>query len=326
MIALQTENLSVGYTGGRQQSTVLARDLNLKLRTGEMVCLIGPNGAGKSTLLRTLSRMQPPLTGNVCINDRPLAQYSEVELAQQLSIVLTERPDVGLLNGYGLVALGRYPYTNWTGRLSAHDEAVVLWAVRATGAELLAARPLTDLSDGQRQKLMIARALAQQPAVMLLDEPTAFLDLPRRVEIMQVLKQLAQREACAILLSTHDLDLALRTADRIWLLANDGQMMVGSPEDLVLNGSIERVFRSEGVTFDRATGTFQFQQSSLGTVTVDGHGVNRMWTARALERAGYAVVDDAPVTIVVNNEDPPTWRVHQHEYLKLEDVLAALKN
>jgi len=323
--ALETQNLSVGYTTGRKTVNSLAADLNLHLFSGELVCLLGPNGAGKSTLLRTLAGMQPPLNGTVLIDGRELHTLSALELARYLSIVLTERPDAGLLNGYGLVALGRYPYTNWTGHLTAHDEAVIHWAVRATGARDFAEHPLSELSDGQRQKLMIARALAQQPTVMLLDEPTAFLDLPRRVEVMQLLKQLSHNEACAILLSTHDLDLALRTADRIWLLANDGTMHIGTPEDLVLNGAIETAFRSEGITFDRTSGAFKFNQPTSGAVHLTGSGVNRLWTARALERAGFAIDDSAALQIHVSDEHPPAWHMNHQQYTRLEDLLQALK-
>ncbi|MEO0562833.1 MAG: ABC transporter ATP-binding protein, partial [Chloroflexota bacterium] len=230
MTVLETHNLSVGYP-----AHTVASELSLSLASGELVCLLGPNGAGKSTLMRTVAGMQPILAGRVTIGPDDLARLSPRERAARLSVVLTERPNLGLLNGYALVALGRHPYTDWTGRLSPHDEAVVRWAVEAVDATDLADRPMTKLSDGQRQKLMIARALAQESEVMLLDEPTAFLDLPRRAEVMGLLRNLAAQTGRAILLSTHDLDLALRTADKLWLMS-EGAVRVGTPEDLVLSG------------------------------------------------------------------------------------------
>jgi iron complex transport system ATP-binding protein len=158
------------------------------------------------------------------------------------------------------------------------------------------------LSDGERQKLLIARALAQEPAVMLLDEPTAYLDLPRRVEMMLLLRGLARKTGRAILLSTHDLDLALRNADRIWLMPKGSEMQIGAPEDLVLSGAFERAFASEGVLFDRQTGSFKPQVETTKTIAVQGDGVRLIWTVRALERAGYAIRDEASQRVIVGSE------------------------
>jgi iron complex transport system ATP-binding protein len=238
--------------------------------------------------MRTLAGLQPALAGSVMLAGREMASYSPNALARQLSIVLTERIDVGLLSAYALVALGRYPYTDWRGTLSAEDQTIIQHAFASVGAIPLAARPVNELSDGERQKVMIARALAQEPQLMLLDEPTAFLDLPRRVEIMQILRRLAHDSDRAILLSTHDLDLALRSADVLWLLSS-GELHVGAPEDLVLSGAFAAAFTSEGVTFDAETGSFRVQQEGRGKVSVVGDGLSATWAARALEREGYRV-------------------------------------
>ncbi|PMP84292.1 MAG: ABC transporter ATP-binding protein, partial [Roseiflexus castenholzii] len=248
---LATEDLSIGYAPRRAPWRVIADNLNLALHAGEVVCLLGPNGVGKSTLLRTLVGMQPPLSGRVLLDGADIAALSPREIARRLSIVLTERIEVGQLTAYALVALGRHPHTDWTGRLTPHDEDVVRRALEAVDAVNLAARLVHELSDGERQRVMVARALAQEPLVMALDEPTAFLDLPRRVEMMRLLRRLAHEMNRAILLSTHDLDLALRTADTLWLLAPGGVIHVGAPEDLVLNGAFEATFANEGMTFDR---------------------------------------------------------------------------
>jgi len=286
MAVLETHELTIGYVAPRQPKVVIARDINLRLSAGEMICLLGPNGAGKSTLMRTLAAMQAPLGGQIMLEGQNIARLNARQLARRLSVVLTDRPNLGLLNGYALVALGRHPYTDWTGRLSRYDEAVIRWAVEAVGATDLADKPVMELSDGQRQKLMIARALAQESAIILLDEPTAFLDLPRRVEMMQLLRHLAAETGRAILLSTHDLDLALRSADTLWLLAQ-GCIHVGAPEDLVISGAFEEAFRGEGVAFDRSSGAFSVEQASKQVIIVYGHGIPHTWTRRALERAGY---------------------------------------
>jgi iron complex transport system ATP-binding protein len=312
---LQTENLDIGYRRRRGPVFTVAAGINVSLEAGECVCLVGPNGAGKSTLLKTLSGMLRPLGGRVLAGGDPVHNLRPLELARRLSVVLTDRVQAGTLSAYGLVALGRYPYTGWTGRLSAHDEERVRTAMSAVGAAELAPRSVLELSDGERQKVMIARALAQDPEVMILDEPTAFLDLPRRVEVLRLLRDLAHRKSRAILLSTHDLDLALRTADHIWVLSRGGLLRCGVPEDLVLDGAFETAFQSEGVEFNRETGSFQVSGEAETTVAVCGEGAVRRWTVRGLERAGLrAVSGEEAATAVFRVEVTPAdnsvaWRL-----------------
>ncbi|NPV56082.1 MAG: ABC transporter ATP-binding protein [Anaerolineae bacterium] len=298
---LTAENLTIGY-----HRTPLAAGLDLKLRLGEMVCLVGPNGAGKSTLLRTLAGMQAPLAGTVRLGGNNMAHIPASELAKQLAVVLTGRVDAGNLSAYALVSLGRFPYTDWRGRLTARDEAAAQRAMHLTGCAALAARPIHELSDGERQRVMIARALAQEPKVLLLDEPTAFLDLPRRVELFQLLKRLARETGCAILLATHDLELALRTADQLWLISAWGVFEAGLPEELALNGALAHTFQDEGVMFDHATGTFTMHQPTNGSLCLVGEGLAAIWTRRALERIGYTVKDadaDLPLRVAVSETD-----------------------
>ncbi len=303
--ALQTLNLTIGYRNPRQSDVVIADDLNLTLQRGTLVGLLGPNGAGKSTLLRTLAGMQKSLSGDVILSGMQANQISAQDLAKKLSVVLTDRPNIGLMNGYALVALGRYPYTSWTGKLSDYDEAMVRWAVDAVNAGDIADKPVLELSDGQRQKLMIARALAQETDVIMLDEPTAFLDLPRRVEVMQLLKALAHVTNRAILLSTHDLDLALRSCDTLWLMAN-GQVRTGAPEDLVLSDAFEATFQSDGLIFNKQTGTFSIALPQQIPIAVKGDGIAYTWTCRALERAGY-VIDPTSAVAEVDTQQANVW-------------------
>lgn len=307
MDVLRTEALGIGYT---RPLHVVADNLQLKLQQGELVCLLGPNGAGKSTLMRTLAAMQAPLSGHVYLQGDDVFRLSPRQRAQRLSIVLTERLDVGLLTGYDLVALGRHPYTNALGQLSSHDQNVVRWAVEAVNATHLAGRMVNDLSDGERQKIMIARALAQEPDLILLDEPTAFLDLPRRFETMQLLRQLAEKMQRAILLSTHDLDLALRSAHRLWLMDNQGHIRSGAPEDLVLNGAFQETFASSGVIFDAETGSFRLRGQNHHFVQVSGEGLALEWTKRALQREGFGITTQAQIHIEVGAQD---WRVLSEE-------------
>ncbi len=282
---LTTHDLTTGYRPG----AAISQGISAALYPGELVCLIGPNGAGKSTLLRTLAGMQPALSGDVRLLGDDIRRLSPRELARHLSVVLTGRASPGMLTAYELVALGRHPYTDWMGRLTAADDAAIRAALESVGAAALAGRFVAELSDGERQKVMIARALAQEPRVLILDEPTAFLDLPHRVQIMRALRAQARQEGRAVLLSTHDLDLALRSADRIWLMPADGGLQAGAPEDLVLSGAFEAAFRRNGVIFDPATGSFAIEDGGDVVVALHGEGIAAAWTVRALERAGCRV-------------------------------------
>ena len=292
MAAIRTQDLTIGYAPTRSTPHVVASGLDLELRSGELVCLLGPNGTGKSTLMRTLAGMQPGLGGTVLVSDHPLNDLAALERAYRIGIVLTERIDVGYLSGYALVSLGRYPYTDWSGRLTDEDHQIVSNAIRAVGATDLADRPVSELSDGERQKMMIARVLAQETDIILLDEPTAFLDLSRRVEIIALLRDLAHDAGKAVLVSTHDLEIAVRNADRIWLMSG-GKVQTGIPESLVLNDAFETVFARDGIEFDQMSGAFRPLRDPAATITFSGSGLAAAWTTRALERIGYAVVSNS---------------------------------
>ncbi|WP_005036901.1 ABC transporter ATP-binding protein [Holophaga foetida] len=286
---LELRKLSIGYRMGAHRDRVVASDLNLGLHAGSFVCLLGPNGAGKSTLIRTLTGLQPPLEGEVLLDGTPMASFKPRDLAQRMSLVLTQRVPVGNMPVWSMVAMGRHPYTGWSGRLGTEDVSAVEESIVSVGLEALAFRPVCELSDGERQKAMIARALAQDPKIMILDEATAFLDLPRRVELMDLLRNLARQKQRIILLSSHDLELSLRSADRLWLLSPSGQLRDGVPEDLVLDGGFAETFQSCGLSFDPQRGAFHLDRPSRGQVSLEGEGVANQWTRRALERAGFEI-------------------------------------
>ena len=239
--AMTTRDLAVGYRSRRERRAVLER-VNLAADSGELVCLLGPNGIGKSTLIRTLARMQPALWGSVELGGVALESLSASDLARRLAVVLTERVGVESLRARQVVELGRYPYSGWLGGLSARDRDVVSWAIEAVGANHLSDRDFARISDGERQRVMVARALAQEPMLLVLDEPTAFLDVPSRVDLMGLLRRLTRTEALAVVVSTHDLELALRTADVVWLLMPGGEVITGAPEDVMLSGAIATAF------------------------------------------------------------------------------------
>ena len=231
--------LNIGYRT-RRGERVVASGINAIIRQGELTCLLGRNGAGKSTLLRTLSGFQPKLGGSISIGGRELDDYTDRELAQQVSVVLTERPDVQQMTVRELVALGRSPYTGFWGRLSDGDEQQVDEAVRLVGIDDLAYRLVTTLSDGERQKVMIAKALAQQTPIIFLDEPTAFLDYPSKVETLLLLRRICRETEKTVFLSTHDVELALQVADCLWLMDTEEGMAIGSPRRLAGLGLLSR--------------------------------------------------------------------------------------
>ena len=291
---LETVDLSVGYPGAGDNGIPVLSSLNVRLFAGQLVCLLGPNGSGKSTLIRTLSGIQQAVSGEVYFDNQSIADFNPAELARKISLVLTEKIRPGNLRVQELVELGRTPYTGWLGILKDSDREIVDWAIEITGMNNYRYRRVDQLSDGEFQKVALARALAQDTPVIILDEPTAHLDLPSRFELMHLLHDLAKRTGKAILLSSHELDLALQAADQLWIISADAQLVAGVPEDLVLNGTFETSFIKSGFSFDRSTGTFQVDRPVKGPVLkLSGDYDGVFWTRRAFAREGFNVVSHA---------------------------------
>lgn len=242
---LKLEGLTTGYRS-RGRTYAVSPRLEGELPAGRLTCLVGTNGAGKSTLLRTMAGLLPPLEGRVSVGGRALDALSPAERARAVAVVLTGRPDVDHLRVGELVALGRIPHTGFSGRLSAADRAVVADALRRTGIDGMARRPVTTLSDGECQRVMVARALAQATPTLLLDEPTAFLDFPAKAALFDLLADLAHTEGKAVLVSTHDVGLAARRADLFWLLDGAG-LHVGEPA--ALQEVLEAAFGTSDLPF-----------------------------------------------------------------------------
>jgi iron complex transport system ATP-binding protein len=254
--AIQIRNLSIGYSA-KQERKNIATKLNAVIHSGELTCLLGANGVGKSTLLRTLSGFQPQLAGEISIFGKPIESYSGKKLSQTIGVVLTEKPDIRDMTARDLISLGRNPYTGFWGKLNDADETIIDEAIAYLKIEDLSDRSIHTLSDGERQKVMIAKALAQATPLIYLDEPTAFLDFPSKVEIMRFLHFLAVRSGKTIFFSTHDLELALQIADKLWLMDRQKGLTVGTPDELRQNGTLEHFFQCEGAYFDREVGLFR---------------------------------------------------------------------
>jgi iron complex transport system ATP-binding protein len=318
---LRTENLSIGYKK-KGVTNILFQDLHLQLEGGEMVCFMGPNGSGKSSLIKTLAGLQHALAGSVILPEK------HTHLSKQIAVVLTDRV-TGNLTARELITFGRYPYMDWRVQLKADDEVIIESAIDTVHVRPFVDRKISELSDGQLQMVMIARALTQDTPIILLDEPAAHLDLNNRLEVMKFLKAISRKSNKAILMSTHELDLALQFADRIWLAGNDRKISYGIPEDLILNGAFDRVFQFKG--FDLRTGRVQHEIWKDETVFIRGTGHEMLWTKNALERNGFAtkVVDtieqDMAVAIEIKlEESKPRWLLQRHNRQYRLDSIADL--
>lgn len=235
MKSIVIQNLVIGNEGRR-----VAGPLNAEFMPGQLSCLLGRNGVGKSTLLRTLSGFQPPMEGSILIDGRPLAELSRGERAKLISIVLTGRPQLNNLTATELVGMGRSPYTGFFGRLRESDRKAVMEALNDVGIAALAERNVATLSDGEMQKVMMAKALAQHTPVMLLDEPTAFLDFPSKVEVIATLSRLAEEQQKIIILSTHDIELSLRARAQLYSF---GDVLVEVSREEV-KGAVDKLIAS----------------------------------------------------------------------------------
>ncbi len=301
---LETQRLSVGYT----TSKVLFNDINLSLQAGELVCFMGPNGIGKSTLIRTLAGLQEPLSGKIIRGDE-----------KKVAVVLTDKIAASHMTVRELITYGRYPYVNWNITLTEADLLIIDQSIDTVHIRHLLDKKLYELSDGQMQMVMVARALTQETPVILMDEPTAHLDLNNRVEIMNLLRQLTRNSGKAILVATHELDLALQTADLIWLTMPDQSIKTGIPEDLVLDGSIDSVFQFKG--FDLKTGKVAHEVYRTTKVNLIGDGPTYLWTRNALERSGLQMDEAGEIDIVIDNG---RWRIKEQVFTSLKDLLDAV--
>ena len=293
---IRLRDLSIGYPDKHNTKRV-AEHLNASIHSGELTCLLGTNGVGKSTLLRTLSAFQPPLGGTIDLLDRPLSTYDDRQLATVIGVVLTEKSDIRNMTVEELVGLGRSPYTGFWGTLKESDRRIVHEAIARVRIEPLTQRMVHTLSDGERQKVMIAKALAQETPIIFLDEPTAFLDFPSKVEVMQLLHNLTHTLQKTVFMSTHDLELALQIADKIWLMDRTNGIAIGTPEDLSLEGKLSSFFSRKGITYDTEKGFFRIDTDYRREIHLQGHGSRYAMVRKALQRNGIRadrhVADDS---------------------------------
>ena len=326
MKLIHTQSLAIGYIEGGTNK-VLQENINLSLSTGEIISLMGQNGVGKTTFIKTLSGLHKRISGSVYHQDRLIDEFSKSSLAKQISVVLTEKPFAAHLSVIELIALGRHPYSNWLGRLSTSDKQAIDLAMSQTNIDYLARKKLYQLSDGQFQKVMIARALAQETDLIILDEPTAHLDLSNKIEIMLLLKSIAG-SGKGVLIATHDLQVSLQLSDRLWLFNFNQPVLDGCPEDLILQGAVDQTLFPINNNIDLTTGTVKHLDEHKGNVLLQGDPTMVHWTAQALQRNGYAVNKDSPTSIIINCLDY-FWKLKSKDtstsFDSIEDLLMHLK-
>lgn len=313
-IALEGIGLQLGYSQEGLRKPLL-ENLNFELIAGELTCLLGPNGVGKSTLIKAILGEISPWEGRLLLEQKPLSSYSIPDRAKHIAVVLTDPIYPGNLTVGQLVALGRTPHTNWLGHLVDTDRVIVEKALADTRIGYLRDARLGELSDGQRQKAMIARALAQDGSVIVLDEPTAHLDLVNRLEIMSLLREISRSQGKAILVVTHDLDIALETADRFWILNCGLPLMAGTPEDLVLSGQIQALFPSDRYQFNVARGRVEWSQA-VPDFLIEGPAEQAYWVKKALVKAGITSLDQ---TLVIS--EPFGLRFGEKSYPSVQAFL-----
>lgn len=293
---LYTDKLAIGYRS-KKKPQILHRDLSLSLHKGELNCILGPNGAGKSTLIKTLAGFKESLEGEVYIMNKPRKDQSFKSLSHLLSVVLTDRIQIPHTRVIDIVSMGRYPYTSILARFSREDQRLVLHALEQVGIKEMRNRYFDEISDGEKQKVMIAKALAQNTPVIILDEPTAFLDFPSKIEVMQILLCLAKETDKSILMSTHDVELALQVADKIWLMDKGKAIRTGAPEDLVLDNALNQFFEKDYIYFDEKTGTFLMKNKNEALIKTSGSQPYLFWVNKALNRVGFNTTETGPANI-----------------------------
>ena len=329
---ISISDLYVGYRKGRENISLL-EGINVHIHKGELIAILGRNGTGKSTLLRTICGLQEPISGKIIIQGIPIRDLSLIERAKKVSFVSTEPIHVSHMRIVDLVALGRAPYTGWMGKLTVRDQKIISEAISATGLSEKQDAYIDELSDGERQRAMIARALSQDTDIIYLDEPTAFLDVINRYDIFRLLHTLTRQKEKTIIFSTHDLQIALSESDRILLLENKC-IVHGAPEDLLLSNEIMILFDSEHLEFNRENTSLSLKKKLTNEIGIEGTDSPELtFTMKALERLGFRVFHNKnmlPAVIIRQTKEQTTWILQKKsgtsEFYSIYDLSLHLRN
>ena len=282
---LKVVDLNIGYKPRDKASAILS-EVSLLAMENDLIAVIGRNGIGKTTLLKTLAGILKPLSGRVEMYSKEISRIHRKELARMIAYVSTELVNSPNMTVYDLVALGRHPHTGWYGQLDSADHDVIHRAIGFLHLDKLAGKSLAEISDGERQRALIARALAQDTSIIIMDEPAAFLDVVNRYEVMLMLRKICRAENKTVIFSTHDLSMALHEADKMWLLLPE-KCLEGSPEDVILSGKLNDLFKGSKMQLSEDTGQITLGRETKGYFTISGDATLVRWTEKALDRMGY---------------------------------------
>jgi iron complex transport system ATP-binding protein len=326
---LSLDALKIGYRSGKSKK-ILLPPITSTAHRGELIAVLGRNGIGKSTLLRTLTGLQQPLGGDISYYGKTISGYSGMELAQKVGYISTEIVKVSNMRVYDLVALGRFPHTNWIGKIESEDRQKIDDALAKTSMQAFSMKFVSHLSDGERQKVMIARLLAQDTSIMIMDEPTAFIDIAGKYEILQLMHTLTYSSDKTIIYSTHDLQMAINQSDKIWLIL-ENELIEGAPEDLMIAGAFDRLFDSSFVNFNSGDGTFSFSNNKKGSIYIEGEGDMRAWTEKAVRRAGFSISREKTIPYIIIPSGKDTfWKYsgesYTHECISIYELIKCLSD
>lgn len=324
---LSTGHLDVGY-----DNKLVVSDINIQAMKGQVIGLLGPNGAGKTTILRSLSGLLAPVNGVVELDGKDLSKEKKKELARKLSIVLTEQLAPSMLTVFGIVSMGRTPYSDFLGRLSKEDRDIITDALKMVDAVALQDRFFSELSDGEKQKVMIARALVQEPELIILDEPTSHLDIKYKIEVIRVLQKLAREKGITCILSLHDIDLALKGCQRVLLVHNGKIVAQGMPEEVVQGGMIQKLYDIKGAAYNELLGLVELHGANKNDIFVTGGNSSGIHLYRVLARMGYGIttgvlhendLDFKIAEIVCSNviSERPFEKISEENYQKAHDLM-----
>jgi iron complex transport system ATP-binding protein len=325
---LSMQNTDFGYYTKSGKNTLLS-GINLEVGKSELIGLAGRNGSGKSTMLRTIVRLQESLNGAILLNGKNIREFNKYEFAKMVAFVSTGVVEQEVMTIRELVSLGRFPYTNWIGSLLPEDHEIIDNCLNMVGITFLADHKICEVSDGERQRAMIARTLAQNTPVIILDEPTAFLDLPAKYDLINLLYDLT-RKGKTIIYSSHDLNITMKFSDKLWIIDED-HVYEGSPEDMILNNTISRIFESDKIAFNQGNGDFELKRTSDKAVLLTGDDpIILNWTKQALTRNGFRLTtreSTVPSIEIKKEKDRIIWKLqNEKQNLSCESIYELLSN
>ncbi len=364
---LSLQNIKIGYSISQRftssEPLTVFSDINLQANSGQSIALIGENGVGKSTLLRTIANLQNAISGEVLIKNKIISEYKQPEIAKIISYVSTNNTNLPNLTVSELISLGRFPHTNWLGKLKQSDRQTISKSLELTEITHLADKSVNEISDGEKQRVMIARALAQNTDIIILDEPTAFLDLANKHHLSYIINKLSKDENKLVLFSTHDLNIAIKYADIIWLMLPE-KIITGSPEDLILKNQFSLIFKNKNIKFDNSNADFNFDKKIIGQIEITNEGTQReiqknthretqkntqreiqknthrvaqshpvsktmdlheYWTKKALERIGYEIQQNAKIKVIIKIKDNNiVWQLDKNNKTKTYKTISDL--